>query len=873
MARKQVIKMPLKELHLKYFILDFIEKQIKLKYIKKQIKIIQDKLIKIVKEYGKDNKLEYNGTLLKIHGKQPQKSHTSDDGKFIDLDGGTEDESCKNTKKREQYLVMYKIEYLHVNIFKLINTITPENKEHVLSSLSFDYLNDNMDVQYRDVVEQEDVAQDFQHMDLQKYKTFSGGAPGSKGDTGNFKENQYLSDTSLSPIVHIPYQLQSMYDNGYVKRKIPPDGHCMFHCIAVHLGSDIFTVRNQVAEWIVKSIREGTLQNWWYVTYLLELSDADKPLKNLPKSTEELIEMIRSGKSNDIDDTTGAHVILWGGQLELMAISSMFKLSVFVFDESTNVTIKIGNYADIVYLLYNGTHYDLLHKPGDSTGDGAISSSASPPAPSPVPSPDKEVLPSIDLEKPDTEKVPIVDEKIEFKTCQIVSFQTEDTEHKNDLWDMFSKNKFHVELDYLQVPFENVEHTIKCLYEKYVELLQKGDIQGWDQLMLHKTMSCTINGLNSFEGIIPDRFSKNTNQKKTGASETQPKAVTVLQTRTLSEINSLIKESNASICVVYNPTDTDYFYMIFCQTYDRNVNSKVVIQQISYKQNEYQCAICEKKIVENVDEYVTCMKCESTDKIKAHVSCVKTSEEQFTCQYCQWNGERVSCLFHRKKSTEKPNTGCIVDKKLGTFFENKQEQEWMWCDGTVQSFDADSKFILGSRHTVKYDDGEVQNENLIVKCRKNRAGQVLKPRESADVLAKFIEKGSEFPHLILEKDSTYLQTGGIANNKKITKKSMINEKIKTKSPRMKQCNQKVKKKSPKRVHLPYTSVYLSPTIKKNVKIYRFSSKPPVKLSPRLPLKPYSKLASKLSPRRSTKPFSKLSPKQARWDGMYTWLNM
>tara|TARA_B110000483_G_scaffold242458_1_gene328377 strand:+ start:875 stop:3190 length:2316 start_codon:yes stop_codon:yes gene_type:complete len=671
------------KLYLKYFLLNFLKDLITQKNNKDEIKQIQDRLFKIVQEHGKNGELVHNGELLKINGKSSQPEDGSTELMELDLDN-RQDETCKK-RKRKQYLVIYKMEYLNINCTGLFKLLSHENVDSVLSAISFDYLHVSGKVKYHDVVQQEDLAKNLVEMDAQCYKhpmrTFTGG-----GD-----------DPTLADLL----------DKGYLKKKIAPDGHCLFSCIATLVSSRMLAVREKVASWIRDSANTQ-IGSWWFMNHLVELQ-TDGVLKNPPRSEDALIEMIETGNTREVD-ADGNPIVLWGGNLELVALSNAYSLTIFVFhtnpkDGTQRKPDKFGDHNNFAYLLYNGTHYDLLEGPPK----GSDQSSTQP----------SDGTSQEDSAPPST----IVTGATQFKSCRIISFQhnieSKIGETIKELVDTLSKCDLHIEIDYLQTPFANIELSIKCLYKKFLSFVEQQVPKRWVDYQVQHAMNCEVGDTN-FEGIIPERLVDGAPEKE-AQRQTQRGSVMVLQTRLIGDIRTLLNDNAEPICVVYNPINTDHFYMLFCQTYEREITTDITLQPP--KQIKYQCDKCDRPIIENEDEYVSCETCSSQDKIKIHTSCAPNGIEQFACKYCGWIGKKVesSFLISSNKDNNLP-AGCKLCKDSGKPKNGKDV--WMWCSGTVESFQANSKNISDSTHNVLYDDKVEVVEELIKKLSPNNNGLI-----------------------------------------------------------------------------------------------------------------------------------------------------
>ena len=116
---------------------------------------------------------------------------------------------------------------------------------------------------------------------------------------------------------------------------IPGDGHCLYNAVALYLGTDVTTLRQEVADYIA--------------------TDPDKYRDvievDTDRTTEQYIEDVRNNTE-------------WAGDLEINILMRIYNRPIYVVDPSGNI-INRANEVDVdgepIFVYYNGyNHYDGL---------------------------------------------------------------------------------------------------------------------------------------------------------------------------------------------------------------------------------------------------------------------------------------------------------------------------------------------------------------------------------------------------------------------------------------------------------------------------------------------------------------------------------
>ena len=128
-------------------------------------------------------------------------------------------------------------------------------------------------------------------------------------------------------------------DKEYIKQKVPGDGHCFFHAIALYLNLDVEELRNSVADYMEEN------EDDFIESYESEEHNDD--------TYEEFVENIRN--TNE-----------WADQLVIQAIQKTLERPIKVYREGRidlgpdiHVTIESNN-EPILVLFNDDNHYDAL---------------------------------------------------------------------------------------------------------------------------------------------------------------------------------------------------------------------------------------------------------------------------------------------------------------------------------------------------------------------------------------------------------------------------------------------------------------------------------------------------------------------------------
>ena len=128
-------------------------------------------------------------------------------------------------------------------------------------------------------------------------------------------------------------------DNTYVKQKVPGDGHCFFHAIALFLHLEVEELRNKVADYMTEHTDD-----------FIESYEPDEHDDDL---YEEFVDNIRNTDE-------------WADQLVIQATQKAVNRPIEVYQEDDNkltrtLEVTIESSKDPILVLFNGrNHYDAL---------------------------------------------------------------------------------------------------------------------------------------------------------------------------------------------------------------------------------------------------------------------------------------------------------------------------------------------------------------------------------------------------------------------------------------------------------------------------------------------------------------------------------
>lgn len=128
-------------------------------------------------------------------------------------------------------------------------------------------------------------------------------------------------------------------DNTYVKQKVPGDGHCFFHAIALFLHLDVEELRNKVADYMTE--------------HTDEFIDSYEPDEHDDDLYEEFVDNIRNTDE-------------WADQLVIQATQKVLNRPIEVYQEDDNkltrtLEVTIESNKEPILVLFNGrNHYDAL---------------------------------------------------------------------------------------------------------------------------------------------------------------------------------------------------------------------------------------------------------------------------------------------------------------------------------------------------------------------------------------------------------------------------------------------------------------------------------------------------------------------------------
>lgn len=141
--------------------------------------------------------------------------------------------------------------------------------------------------------------------------------------------------------IHVNGNTSSSVQNGgsgkMVRKVIPADNSCLFNSFSFCYshGAETLFSPSDLRELIAMAVQQNHLKY---------------PPEVLGSSVEDYQKFIRNSQS-------------WGGGIEASILADHFELEVRVVDIQTNRIDKFGcnrNFAQCVYLLYDGIHYDAL---------------------------------------------------------------------------------------------------------------------------------------------------------------------------------------------------------------------------------------------------------------------------------------------------------------------------------------------------------------------------------------------------------------------------------------------------------------------------------------------------------------------------------
>ena len=145
-----------------------------------------------------------------------------------------------------------------------------------------------------------------------------------------------------------PNKNYTINGNNYIKQKVPGDGHCFFHAVALYLERDVEELRDKVATYMLDN-RDDFINHY----------EADE---HNGITYEEFVELIRS--TNE-----------WADNLVIQAIQQVIERPVQVYQYNNGELIQtqdttIDNENEPIMVLYNGTnHYDALIQLEDDSSE------------------------------------------------------------------------------------------------------------------------------------------------------------------------------------------------------------------------------------------------------------------------------------------------------------------------------------------------------------------------------------------------------------------------------------------------------------------------------------------------------------------------
>ena len=160
----------------------------------------------------------------------------------------------------------------------------------------------------------------------------------------NIENNNILMKTILENKLkqqsgESPNKNYTINGNNYIKQKVPGDGHCFFHAVALYLERPIEELRDEVATYMLDN-QDDFINHY----------EADE---HNGITYEEFVEQIRSTDE-------------WADNLVIQAIQQVIDRPVQVYQDNDGELIKtqnttIENENEPIMVLYNGTnHYDAL---------------------------------------------------------------------------------------------------------------------------------------------------------------------------------------------------------------------------------------------------------------------------------------------------------------------------------------------------------------------------------------------------------------------------------------------------------------------------------------------------------------------------------